>query len=467
MKFKVLVVDDDLIIRSSLNRIIAKEGYAPILCGSGEEALDKVQNIAPDIVFLDLRLPGMDGLSTLRKIKEIDEDIIVILFSAYGTFETVVEAVKYGAFDYIQKPYKNEDIKINLSKAVETIKLKKEVTRLRYQNKSTNRYRFEQIIAKSDIMRETIDKAVNAAKSSDTPVLIQGETGVGKEIVAHTIHHNSPRRGGPFLTLNCGAIPKDIMESELFGYEKGAFTGADRSKPGLFELAENGTLLLDEIGELSGQGQVKLLRVLENKTFFKVGGVAEKVSDVRIIASTNKFLEQELKTKRFREDLYFRLNVIKIIVPPLRERKDDIIPLAKYFINIFQNKFNKKIKGLTPKAKGFLKNHEWPGNVREVKNLMERAVLFADQSLIDFDAVCLDGQKAYPDYSFVVNISANGPGMDEINRMIIEKALNMSKGNQVKAAKLIGLSRSSLRYRIKKYNIQAKGSLNINHPGRG
>ena len=337
MKFKVLVVDDDPIIRSSLNRIIAKEGYAPILCGSGEEALDKVQNVAPDIVFLDLRLPGMDGLSTLRKIKAIDEDIIVILFSAYGTFETVVEAVKYGAFDYIQKPYKNEEIKINLNKAVETIRLKKEVTRLRYQNKSTNRYRFEQIIAKSDIMRDTIDKAVSAAKSSDTPVLIQGETGVGKEIVAHTIHHNSPRRGGPFLTLNCGAIPKDIMESELFGYEKGAFTGADRSKPGLFELAENGTLLLDEIGELSGQGQVKLLRVLENKTFFKVGGVAEKVSDVRIIASTNKLLEQELKKKRFREDLYFRLNVIKIIVPPLRERRDDIIPLAKYFINIFKN----------------------------------------------------------------------------------------------------------------------------------
>ena len=456
MKFKVLVVDDDPIIRSSLNRIIAKEGYAPILCGSGEEALDKVQNVAPDIVFLDLRLPGMDGLSTLRKIKEIDEDIIVILFSAYGTFETVVEAVKYGAFDYIQKPYKNEEIKINLNKAVETIRLKKEVTRLRYQNKSTNRYRFEQIIAKSDIMRDTIDNAVSAAKSSDTPVLIQGETGVGKEIVAHTIHHNSPRRGGPFLTLNCGAIPKDIMESELFGYEKGAFTGADRSKPGLFELAENGTLLLDEIGELSGQGQVKLLRVLENKTFFKVGGVAEKVSDVRIIASTNKLLEQELTKKRFREDLYFRLNVIKIIVPPLRERRDDIIPLAKHFINIFKNKFNKKIKGLTPKAIQFLKNHEWPGNVREVRNLMERAVLFADQSLIDFDAVCLDGQKAYPDHSFVVNISTNGPGMDEINRMIIEKALNMSKGHQVKAAKLIGLSRSSLRYRIKKYNIQAK-----------
>jgi DNA-binding NtrC family response regulator len=456
MKFKVLVVDDDPIIRNSLNRIIAKEGYAPILCGSGEEALDKVQNVAPDIVFLDLRLPGMDGLSTLRKIKEIDEDIIVILLSAYGTFETVVEAVKYGAFDYIQKPYKNEEIKINLSKAVETIRLKKEVTRLRYQNKSTNRYRFEQIIAKSGKMRDTIDKAVSAAKSSDTPVLIQGETGVGKEIVARTIHHNSPRRGGPFLTLNCGAIPKDIMESELFGYEKGAFTGADRSKPGLFELAENGTLLLDEIGELSGQGQVKLLRVLENKTFFKVGGVAEKVSDVRIIASTNKLLEQELTKKRFREDLYFRLNVIKIIVPPLRERRDDIIPLAKHFINIFKNKFNKKIKGLTPKAIQFLKNHEWPGNVREVRNLMERAVLFADQSLIDFDAICLDGQKAYPDHSFVVNISTNGPGMDEINRMIIAKALDMSNGNQVKAAKLIGLSRSSLRYRIKKYNIQAK-----------
>ena len=348
-KMKVLIVDDDHTIRRSLNRLIDKEGYKTIEAENGESALKMFRQHDPAVVFLDLKMPGMDGLAVLKAIKEIDEDVIVFIISAFGTFKDVVQAMKLGAFDYIQKPYQKDEIKICLFKASKALRLEKEVRHLRYKTRQLVDQ--SRIIVKSSNMRRIINVAKDVAKSIDTPVLIHGETGVGKEIIARVIHDNSPRNKGPFLTLNCGAIPKDLLESELFGYEKGAFTGAGSSKPGLFELAEEGTLLLDEIGELSLEGQVKLLRILENKTFLKIGGTAQKIANARILASTNKDLSKEIDRNNFREDLYYRLNVINIEVPPLRKRREDIIPLTKTLSKNATNDLIKESKGLHPKPR--------------------------------------------------------------------------------------------------------------------
>ncbi len=450
-KMKVLIVDDDPTIRRSLNRLIDKEGYTPIEAENGEAALEMFCQHDPAVVFLDLKMPGMDGLAVLKAIKEIDQDIIVFIISAFGTFKDVVQAMKLGAFDYIQKPYQKDEIKISLFKASEALRLKKEVRHLRYKTSQLDDQ--SRIIVKSSNMRRIINVAKDVAKSVDTPVLVHGETGVGKEIVAHVIHDNSPRRKGPFLTLNCGAIPKDLLESELFGYEKGAFTGAGSSKPGLFELAEEGTLLLDEIGELSAEGQVKLLRVLENKTFLKIGGTAQKIANARILASTNKDLSKEIDRQSFREDLYYRLNVINIAVPPLRERREDIIPLTRAFMAECNQRFNKRIKRIAPKAKEFLLNQPWRGNVRELKNLIERVALLTDSEVLTFDSLAMNNPELSSADSFVIHLTAEGMNLDQFNRRLIEKVLQLSSGNQVKAAKILNVPRSTLRHKLKKYKI--------------
>jgi len=298
--------------------------------------------------------------------------------------------------------------------------------------------------------------AKDVAQSVDTPVLIHGETGVGKEIIAQVIHDNSPRYKGPFLTLNCGAIPKDLLESELFGYEKGAFTGAGSSKPGLFELAEEGTLLLDEIGELSAEGQVKLLRVLENKTFIKIGGTTQKIANARILASTNKDLVKEIDRQSFREDLYYRLNVINIEVPPLKDRREDIIPLTQAFIAECNQRFNKRIERIAPKAREFLLNQPWRGNVRELKNLIERVALLTDSEVLTFDSLAVNNSEPYSTDSFVIHLTEEGMNLDQINRRLIEKVLQITSGNQVKAAKILDVPRSTLRHKLKKFKLKAE-----------
>jgi len=452
MKNKVLIVDDDQFIRSSLKRLIKKNGYEPVLSDCGKDALEKVKNHMPDIIFLDYRLPDMDGLETMKKIREIAPEIIIFFFSAYGTIKTVVKAMQLGAFDYIQKPYRNEEILLCLLKAKEHRKLTKEVKHLRLCSQALNSSE-NRIIAESEEIRSVLDMAKNVSKSSDTPVLIQGETGVGKEVVAHTIHYNSPRRKGPFLKLNCGAIPKDLIESELFGHEKGAFTGANRQKPGFFELSEGGTLLMDEIGELNMRAQVKLMRVLENKTFFKVGSTSQQISDSRVIASTNRDLAEEVKKGTFREDLYYRLNVIIIHVPSLKMRRSDIIPLAKYFMERFSLKFNKKINKISPAAQDMLLNHEWRGNVREIRNVMERVVLLAEKNTITPEMLSINDRSSQSNSIVTINLSQGGISMDEVKKLLMQKALQMANGNQVKAARFLGLSRSSFRYGSSKYNI--------------
>ena len=450
-KMKVLIVDDDHTIRRSLNRLIDKEGYKTIEAENGESALKMFRQHDPAVVFLDLKMPGMDGLAVLKAIKEIDEDVIVFIISAFGTFKDVVQAMKLGAFDYIQKPYQKDEIKICLFKASKALRLEKEVRHLRYKTRQLVDQ--SRIIVKSSNMRRIINVAKDVAKSIDTPVLIHGETGVGKEIIARVIHDNSPRNKGPFLTLNCGAIPKDLLESELFGYEKGAFTGAGSSKPGLFELAEEGTLLLDEIGELSLEGQVKLLRILENKTFLKIGGTAQKIANARILASTNKDLSKEIDRNNFREDLYYRLNVINIEVPPLRKRREDIIPLTKTFIEECNQRFNKRIKRIAPKAKEFLLSQSWRGNVRELKNLIERVTLLTDSEVLTFDSLAMNDPELYSADSLVIHLTEEGMNLDQINRRLIEKVLQITSGNQVKAAKILDVPRSTLRHKLKKYKI--------------
>ncbi len=452
MKNRVLVVDDDQLIRSSLKRLVIKSGYQAEVSDCGNDALKKVKENQYHIVFIDYRLPGMDGLETMKKILEILPEVVVIFFSAYGTIKTVVKAMQLGAFDYIQKPYNNDEILVILMRAKKHIKLTREVKHLKLRNQTAN-LPCNNIVAESQEICRVLDMAKNISKSSDTPVLILGETGVGKEVIASTIHYNSPRRDGPFLKINCAAIPKDLLESELFGHEKGSFTGAEQKKPGFFELAEGGTLLLDEIGELSMHAQVKLMRVIENKTFFKVGGTSQEISDVRVIASTNRNLSEEVKKGNFREDLFYRLNVITIQVPSMKMRRSDIIPLTKFFMETFSTKFNKKVNRISQAAQDALINHEWRGNVREIKNIMERVVLLADKTTITPEMLLLEDHNPKSDSAFTINLFEDGISLDEITKRVIEKALRISKGNQLKAAKILGLSRSRLRYGINKYHI--------------
>ena len=453
IKCRVLIVDDEMIIRNSLERIISRHGNEIILAETGREAIDKARSEKPDIVFLDYRLPDLDGLEVLKRIKAENPDVLVLIFSAYGTLQTVVEAMKLGAFDYIQKPYQNEQIVLGMMKAAEALKLKREVKELRVRGE--REYRCEQIVVNSEEMKRLLGLAVKVGRSGDTPVLIEGETGVGKEVIAQVIHRNSRRSHFPLITVNCGAIPKGLAESELFGYEKGAFTGALSSgKAGWFELGDGGTLFLDEVTELSENDQVKLLRVVEAKRYFRVGGGEERKADVRIISATNRNPELEVQEGRFREDLYYRLNVVRIKVPPLRERKSDIIPLAKHFVERFNDKFGKKITEITPRAQRELLSYQWKGNVRELRNVVERSVMLSTEELIDTESLILNSSNSSSGDDLVINLSKRGISLEEVNRLLIEKALILSDNNVVKAAKVLGIERGALRHRIKKYKIK-------------
>ncbi len=450
--YRVLIVDDELFIRSSLSRIVERQGFEALQAETGQEGLEKAISERPEIIFLDYRLPDTDGLEILKKIKQENKDALVIFFSAHGTYKTVVEAIKEGAFDYLNKPYQNEEISLILMKAKEIFKLKKEVQRLR--SRSEKLYNVDEVIVKSPQMRQAVELAVSMGRQGDSTVLIEGDTGVGKEVMAVLIHSNSPRIDGQFISVNCGAISKGLIESELFGYERGAFTGALSSgKPGMIELAEGGTLFLDEIGELSLNEQIKLLRVLETRKYFRVGGVKERTADIRIISATNRSLEKEVQEGRFRMDLYYRINVVKIRVPSLGERKEDIVPLALHFMEKFSAKFNKKVKSISTEARKALLSHKWQGNVRELKNIIERAVLLSSGDELDSQSLGLDLSNQVDKKTLVIDLSAGETDLEEINRTIIQKALHLCDNNVSKTAGLLGLKRGALRYRLQRYGI--------------
>ncbi|MBT4139951.1 MAG: sigma-54-dependent Fis family transcriptional regulator [Candidatus Latescibacteria bacterium] len=468
MKHKILITDDDLSIRTMLQKVLEKEGYSVITALDGEEGVELAASESPDLILLDLGLPGINGLEALRQIKKNDPDMAAIMITAEGSIESAVSAMKTGARNYITKPFNTDEIRLIVSETLETVRLRREVNILR----STQRDTFDptQIITQSEAIKKVIRLSQRIAQSESTTVLIEGESGTGKEIIAKLIHYSGPRVDGPFVPINCGAIPKDLVESELFGSEKGAYTGAAQTRAGKFEAANNGTLFLDEVGELSLDNQIKLLRVLEEKSFFRLGGNKNIKVDVRIVAATNRDLHKAIEEGEFREDLYYRLNVAGIYIPPLRERQEDIIPLAEQFIREFCGTFGKPPLKIESEAEERFLTYAWKGNVRELRNTIERIVLLEDDDVLkgehlDFLQPPRQSRRnvvqtpashtTEPEaQSRTFKLPAEGVVLDELNKDLIQQALEVTGGNQVRAAKLLGLTRGTLRYRLDKYDIQ-------------
>ncbi len=451
-KTKILVVDDEHLIRWSLEQNLKKQGYEVLTAGSGEDALRIVREEQPDLVLLDIQLPGISGLEVLEKIKEYDEDIIVIMVTAHGGLETAVTAMRIGAYDYLNKPFNLDEMSIVIRKALETSDLRREVATLRSEHKKVGP---PNIIGASHSMQSILAMMDKVARSDAATVLIQGESGTGKELVAKWIHYKSNRADRPFMAINCAAVPSTLLESELFGHEKGAFTDAKTTKKGLFELADGGTVFLDEIGDMEMGMQAKLLRFLEDRTFRRIGGAKVNAVDVRIISATNKDLLKAIESRDFRNDLYYRLQVIPIYLPPLRERKEDIIPLARHFIETYKREFAKQVNGISPEAEKLLVNYNWPGNIRELKNVIERAIILGNEDVLAVShlpseiTACPSPVTVGP---FVIfTLPPEGIDIEEVEKELIRQALENNDWNQSKAAKKLNLGVDAFRYRMKKF----------------
>lgn len=448
---KILVVDDEHLIRWSLEQNLRKQGYEVITAGSGEDALKMAREEQPDLMLLDIQLPGISGMEVLEKVKEMDEDIVVIMLTAYGGLETAVKAMRLGAYDYINKPFNLDEIGIVIKKALETNDLRREVAVLRTEHKKSAP---PKIVAASGHMNKVLEMMEKVAKSDATTVLIEGESGTGKELVAKGIHFQSSRAERPFVAINCAAVPATLLESELFGYEKGAFTDAKSMKKGLFELADGGTVFLDEIGDMEMGMQAKLLRFLEDRTFRRIGGSKVITVDVRIISATNKDLKKSIEEKTFRNDLYYRLQVIPIYLPPLRERQDDILLLAGHFIEAFNKEFNKQVKGISKMAEKMFLEYHWPGNVREMKNVIERAIILENEETLLMEHLPMEmmvkpATNGVP--SSIFKLPAEGVDIEEVEKELIRQALEICDSNQSKAAKKLNLGIDAFRYRMKKF----------------
>jgi DNA-binding NtrC family response regulator len=456
IRYHLFIVDDEPTIREGIVLALG-DAYRISAFASAEEALDALQGDAPDLVLLDIGLPGMNGIEALAHIKERDPHILVVMITAFEDLDAVIRSMKLGAHDYVVKPLKMDQLELTIGNALETIRLRKEVQALQAQSLSENMPLF---IGASNAIQSVMDLIQRVSRSADTPVLIEGETGTGKELLASAIHYHSPVFKGPFVAVNCAAIPKELVESELFGYRGGAFSGARESgKSGLVETAHNGTLFLDEIGDLSLEAQAKLLRFLESGAFYRIGETKPTRVAVRIVTATNRNLARMMADGHFRDDLYFRLGVIKIQVPSLNERPEDILPLAKYYLDHFNTKFDTRFTGLSPEAEQALRAHHWIGNVRELKNLIERAVLTARQSELTPPDLGLDNRRntaCDPDDWLQILPTLPPTGMDlsqtleRIERHFIDQALQLSGANESQAARLLGLNHHTFRYRHRK-----------------
>ena len=448
---KILVVDDEHLIRWSLEQNLKKQGYDVSTAGNGEDALRLIREEQPDLVLLDIQLPGISGIEVLDKIKDHDEDIIVIMVTAHGGLETAVNAMRLGAHDYVSKPFNLDELGIIIKKALETSDLKREVARLRSETKKTA----PNIIGDSIQIKYLMEVLDKVARSEASTVLVQGESGTGKELVAKWIHYSSNRADKPFVAINCAAVPATLLESELFGYEKGAFTDAKTTKKGLFELADGGTVFLDEIGDMEMGMQAKLLRFLEDRSFRRIGGSRVFTVDVRIISATNKELLKSIEEKSFRNDLYYRLQVIPIFLPALRERRDDIIPLANHFIDLYNKDFNKKVQGISGMAERMMQDYSWPGNVRELKNVIERAIILGNDEMLLLENLPLElVAKACPAVGAPLaafRLPPEGIDIEEVEKELIRQALDNTEWNQSKAAKKLSLGIDAFRYRMKKF----------------
>ena len=446
----ILVVDDEINIRGALVTLLEKKGHRVRGAGSGEEALEQRDAASADLVLTDLKMPGMGGMEFLRRLKAKWSDTEVVVMTAYGSIDTAVEAMRCGAYDYLTKPIDRERFPVLVEKALERHALATENKRLR--SRLETRTRFDQMVGDSEPMRRVYN-LVEMVAESDVTVLLTGESGTGKELVARAIHHKSARANGPFITLNCGALPENLFESELFGYDKGAFTGALATKLGRFELAHDGTLLLDEVGELSLKSQVDFLRVLETKEFRRLGGTKLVRVDTRIIAATNRNLEEAVKQGDFREDLYYRLNVVPIHLPPLRERGEDIPLLVTRYLTTFSIQHHREPKEVSRAAMRLLRLYAWPGNIRQLRNLMERLVVTVKDATIQPEHLPEDIQASTEDArTMVVTL---GSSLERIERDVIQRTLAEVTNHREKAAKLLGISLRTLQYKIKEYDIRA------------
>ncbi len=461
----ILVVDDERTLARSIKAFLAEFGYDVTVAGDAEHALELLKTVHPDVVFADVRLPGMGGIELLQRIREYDPSVPVIIMTAFGTIEGAVRAVKLGAFDYLKKPIDLEELKVLADRARETSQLKQELSY--HRRRAASDVPFAGIVGASPALRAVMDQARHVAELEETPpVLITGETGTGKGLVARTIHASGRRSSRPFIEINCTALPGTLMEAELFGYERGAFTDAKESKMGLFEAAEGGFLFLDEVGDIELSLQGKLLRAIEERTVRRVGGIRDRTVDARILAATNRDLEREAQRERFRRDLYFRLAVILLRIPPLRERGDDVLILAEHFLQRFGAKYGKSVQRIDARARDALRAYPWPGNVRELSHVIERAVLWSRGPVLETEHLSLttapeSESPPVPATSApaVSSPSAPVPGastptsLPEWERSVIEQALRESDGNQTRAAERLGISRDTLRYRLKKFGI--------------
>jgi two-component system, NtrC family, response regulator AtoC len=445
----VLVVDDERLIRWSLSERLSGAGYHVIEAGTAAEALERHAD-GVDLVLLDYKLPDGDGLDVLKKIKDADAETLVILLTAVASVDTAVEAMKNGAYHYANKPFNLDEIALLVEKALETTRLRREVRALRASQ--ARPYAVDRIVGTSQVISDAKALLQKVATSPASTVLLTGESGTGKDLAAKVLHYASDRAARPFMNITCSALPEQILESELFGHERGAFTDARQQKRGLLESADGGTVFLDEIGEMAPSLQAKLLRFLEEKTFKRVGGVADIRVDVRVVAATNRQLEDEVKKGRFREDLYYRLNVLPIVLPPLRARAEDIPALVHYFVDSFNTEFRKRVHGVTDDAMRRLQTYGWPGNIRELRNAVERAMLLADG--VELTADQFPVASAAPRLTEGVELPPTGVNLDQLERSLVVQALERSGWNQTKAATLLGLNRDQIRYRIEKFKLE-------------
>ena len=459
--YSIYVVDDEAVARKGISLALKKRQYRVQSFGSAEKALAAMEDDSPDLVLLDVGLPGISGVEALQEIKKRYPDIIVIMITAYEDVGTVVSAMKYGARDYVVKPLQMDELLVILRNNFESIAMRKEIQALHERYLKENLPCF---IGESNAILDVMEVVKKVAQSPDTAILIQGETGTGKELIAKAIHYRSPNFKGPLVSLNCAAIPQELIESELFGYHKGAFSGADKSgKVGLVEEAQDGTLFLDEVGDLSNEAQARLMRFLENGEYYRVGSTQKRTVKTRIVSATNKDLSAMIADGRFREDLYFRLAVVNIEVPSLNKRSDDVIPIAKHYLLEFSKKFNKVFTGFSSEAETALREYNWSGNVRELKNLIEKAVLLSDGPKLKREHLGLeaDGNPAplrnHKNELKLPAISSSGIDFSAIIQTIekdyFDEALKLSVGNESKAAKLLNLSRDKFRYRRQKLDL--------------
>ena len=439
----ILIVDDEASVRDSLYQWFKADGYRVDTADEAISALKKLQESPWDIILLDIKMPGMDGIELQNRIKQIDKNIVTIIITAYASVDTAIQALKDGAFDYVTKPIDPDDLSRLIRNAIEKRRLVTENTQLRQQIEEL--LLPDEVVGESPAMKKVMEM-VNTVAKTDSTVMILGESGTGKELIARAIHSRSSRRYFPIITINCGAYPEGLLESELFGHEKGSFTGAMYQRKGKLEMADKGTLFLDEIGNISEKMQMDLLRVIETKKFTRLGGDKTIDVDFRVISATNKDLEKAIKEENFREDLYYRLNVFSIVLPPLRERKGDIPLIAKYFLTKYAQSMNRNVTDFSPQALEMFTAYDWPGNIREVRNVVERAMVVAKGTQIQVD-----------DLSFpflTPSISPDGESLEEVEKRQIEKVLNQTKGNIAQAADILKISRLTIYNKIEKYHLK-------------